>query len=130
MGYIGVSVAAIQEINIVEQNQKTYIKCTQVAAGFQSSLCLMSNGKVYLWGTTKLHNLLTQPKQIQLFQEQQLYHVIQIRGTWSRTMSILYAVLADSRQVVQNNNLIQKVCHNLSNQWNNNSCNIYLLYII
>lgn len=94
------------------------VKPTQVCCGYQGSYALSEDGSIYWWGKNSRIFLVKKPSLFRVLQSIDLFP-IQIRSSWSQSMSVAYLEIADFRYI-ENINVSVKLQYAklMANKWN------------
>lgn len=110
--------------NVVVQ---THVKPLQVCCSYYGSYALIEDGTIFWWGRNSRIRQITQPTIYSTLANPELFP-IQIRASWSSTMSVAYLEIADLRYV-KDLNLGLKIGYTklMATKWNhmgNSQCRI------
>ena len=89
----------------------------QVASSFRGSYALLNNGKVFWWGRNSRIAKLSRPQLLRGASNNE-HFTVQVRTSWSNTMSIAYLILCDLRYldgVLASNKII--TAREMANRW-------------
>ncbi|KAL4464464.1 hypothetical protein ABPG72_011752 [Tetrahymena utriculariae] len=97
-------------------------KIMQVQAGQKSSLVLFDNKKILWWGTNSRLKYQSSPAEVDFSQihktiNNQDFYPVRIETTWSKSVSLTYIRMADTRTFDQGTQFKQKLINTLIQKW-------------